>query len=1387
MRPINNPFELFVPMDRRQALVAGGVLAARSTGAVLFADLSGFTPLMSALADEVGPQRGAEELSRQLSEVYTALVAQVHRFRGSVIAFSGDAITCWFDGDKGPRAASCALAIQEFVSQYRDVRTPAGTAYPLGIKVAVTVGAVRRFLVGDPAHQRIEVLAGAQLERAAAAEQLARPGEILLGAEVLAHLGAQAQGLGWRHSAQGEHYALISGLDEPASPDPWPEIPSLDPDIVRSWILPPLYQRMIAGQSEFLTELRQAVALFLKFSGIDFEADESAGEKLDNFIRLSQTRLAYFEGILSQLTLGDKGSYLMAIFGAPISTEDDLRHALLAALDLRNAAGQFDFIQSVQIGVNQGRVWAGSHGGDLRRTYTVQGLEVNLAARLMSAAGPGQVLVSSRVAQVASGFSFQGLKEIELKGFETPVVPYLLVGRGGQVDRQRGQPIVGRHQEREILRQRLRLLHENPEADTGSLVIEGEAGIGKSRLVSELIEQAGAAGIRVLQGEGDPLERTTPYFAWLPILQEILGITDQEEAGSLQQRVRQQLGKDDFLLERAPLLNDILPMQMPDNALTAQMTGEARATSMRQVMVGVLRMLIVSPEERSAPAILVFEDAHWIDSATWALIGLIRRSLPAVLLVIVTRPIRQEQVGSQIEEAYRRLCGDSETQYLQLTSLSADDTVELVARRLGLESLPDSIQQMVRTRSQGNPFFSEEIADALREAGILQVQNGTAVLDPSAGDLQQIDFPDTIQGVITSRIDRLSPSHQLTLKVASTIGRLFQYRILASIYPVRINDAALTANLELLGELDITSLETPEPELIYAFKHVITQEVVYNLMTFAQRKQLNQAAAEWYEENFAEELARYYPRLAYHWLKSEVFPKALGYLDRAAGQALELFSNREAVQFIQQAIELDPQPAAAEGLEDWRVRTGRRERMLGLAYFRLGHQSACQEHYERALQILGQPVPATNLQVAGRLLAELGRQLLHRMRPGAFVDPAPQAGDPAVEELARIEIGPAVYYYTQQAALLAWDILRRINLAERAGMSAAMAEGYGNLMVIAGFIPLNRVANLYRRLAWRAIEAADSAPARIYVLLREAIYLFPRCEWGQARQNLQTSMELADQLGDSRQWEESAAVLATCLQIQGEYAAARETWAEHYRRALQTESPQAQAWGLYGQGHNLLILGESEAAAALLEESLSVPIEGRVDRILDASRYGALALAHLRLGKFRDALETIETRQQLAPAVPAVSSTINEYSAVIEAVLGLREAALAGDFRLAEEENARLNAALGTVHAMIETLKKRFPINQPAAWLYAGIYARLRGDLRRARRAWQRSIQLGHENKQPYEVGRAHLEWGRSLAAGDPAAEAHFVKAVAVFEELQAVYDLQRGRAALGLQARQSS
>lgn len=377
----------YIPTDRLHALANGQALPDRSDGAVLFADIAGFTALTEALAQTLGPQRGAEALTSHINQIYDALIAQVDRYGGSVISFSGDAVTCFFDADDGRRATACALAMQQALGHQAAIPLSGGGSAALAMKVAVASGPVRRFLVGDPEMHLIDVLAGDTLYRLAEAEHHAAKGQVVLDGQSARRLRDALRVAAWPGAPAG--HAVVEQLLTPVALMPWP---GLEGDAVpeaelRRWVLPAIYERLQHGQGTFLAELRPAVALFLGFDGFDYDGNLRAGEHLDAYIRWVQAVIGRYDGALLQLTIGDKGSYLYAAFGAPTAHDDDIGRAVATALELRSPPASLPVApSSMRIGLSQGVMRTGAYGGVTRRTYGVLGNEVNFAARLMQQA-----------------------------------------------------------------------------------------------------------------------------------------------------------------------------------------------------------------------------------------------------------------------------------------------------------------------------------------------------------------------------------------------------------------------------------------------------------------------------------------------------------------------------------------------------------------------------------------------------------------------------------------------------------------------------------------------------------------------------------------------------------------------------------------------------------------------------------------------------------------------------------------------------------------------------------------------------------------------------------------------------------------------------------------
>ena len=629
---------VYIPADWRHALAQGAHLPDRTHGAALFADISGFTPLTEALTRALGLRRGAEELPRQLNRVYDALIARVDNFGGSVISFAGDAITCWF-ADTAPqpaaaapslRAVACAWAMQQAMQPFSSVTIPGGPSsldggetVALSVKIAIASGQARRFLVGDPTIQLIDALAGKTLGRVAQGERLAEKGQVLVDAQTAQELGTCLKATEWRESSEtGERFAVVDALTCDVPPAPWLPLPSdtLRAEQIRAWLLPSVYERLCAGLGEFMTELRPTLTLFLRFEGIDYDGDEQAGDKLDAYVRWVQQTLARHAGTLLQLIIGDKGSSLYAAFGAPVAHEDDAWRAVNAALDLREPPTDLRFIAPPQIGLSQGIMRTGAYGGVTRRTYGVLGDEVNVAARLMQHAAPGEVLISERAGRaVSSAFTWQTLSPIPVKGKREPVRASRVTGKRLMASGLAAYAgaLIGREAELAQLGEILsRVL-----TGQGQIVrLEGEMGMGKSHLVAEFAVDALGRGAQVCFGFCLGAEQNVAYFPWRSIVRALLELTDEspgdQPPAAVQTRSVAQVEAalkrlhPDWTI-RLPLLGAVLGLPIPDNPTTAAFDPRLRQEALFALMVELAQTCA-----RRRPLVLILEDVHWMDEAS---------------------------------------------------------------------------------------------------------------------------------------------------------------------------------------------------------------------------------------------------------------------------------------------------------------------------------------------------------------------------------------------------------------------------------------------------------------------------------------------------------------------------------------------------------------------------------------------------------------------------------------------------------------------------------------------------------------------------------------------------------------------------------------------------
>jgi class 3 adenylate cyclase/predicted ATPase len=860
-------------------------------GTVMLADISGFTALTEQLMQQ-GPT-GVEALTERLNALLSELIALITGHGGDVIKFAGDALLSFWSTTAHAEsletvtqwAAQCAIAMQQHLSQF-----PIEGAESLALRIGLGAGDVRIALVGQPQEWKELVFAGDPLVQMGAAERQAQPNEVVVSPYTWTLL--QSQGRGTRLDTGCVR--LESLLPAPIAYRPLPLSSTLDPAKHLLPYVPKVLQNQFQGDRQlWVSELRRITVLFINLPDFNYDSKE-AFRLLQQIMTEVQQVLNEYEGVFNKFLVDDKGSTLVAGFGIPPKThEDDPVRAVQAALALHSRFTALGV--SSGIGLTTGRVYCGVVGSPIRREYTVLGDAVNLAARLMQVA-EGKILCDRATCDAAPSLSFLPLPAIRVKGKAQAIAVFQpqTPAAGALEEDEPDLPLpqtalVGRDAQRQLLVRKL----EQLQMGSGAVIlIEGEPGIGKSRLLEDLLRQRDHVHANWLTGAGAAIERSKPYHAWQSVFTTVLRLNRTASPQQQRQWLLRNLSLyPESVQQLAPLLNALLPLDLPENDMTRALSSKERAQKTRELCMQLLLRTALAQ-----PTVLVLDDAHWLDSASWALTLAVAQQVPALLLIVATRPL-----VDPMPEA---------TQFLQLPALDTvrleplqpEDGLELVRQRLGVLNLPPVLAELIQTKAQGNPFFSEELVYSLQERGLIRVEEGVCYLAPEVKNFNELPMPDTIQGVITSRIDRLAPEQQLTIKVASVIGQVFSYRILREVYPIESDRHYLSKHLQNLETFDMTFLHSQEPELAHSFKHRIVQEVAYNLMLFSQRRKLHRMVAEWYERSYHEDLSPFYALLAHHWHLAEDAQKAIAYFEYAGQQAVANDANIEAIDFYSTAI-----------------------------------------------------------------------------------------------------------------------------------------------------------------------------------------------------------------------------------------------------------------------------------------------------------------------------------------------------------------------------------------------------------------------------------------------------------------------------------------------------
>ena len=866
----------------------------------MFLDLSGFSAMTDALMQH--GQHGAEALAGLMHSVFDPLVESVFDYGGKIVGFAGDGIMALYplEGDARStalRALTSAHIIQKSLQEHPTRETVYG-AFPISAKIGLASGSVTwGILRASNGEQATYYFRGDVVDESAAAEHHARAGDILLTEDVAALLKHDIDivAVGNLHGFRG----FRTRLAEPGRLS----LPPVDLEIARLFMPEEVIAYDVRG------EFRQIVNLFMRFP------DLSEPQLQELMSRVFELRTQY-GGLVSRLDFGDKGCNLLILWGAPVAYENDIGRALNFLLDLK---AQTDY--PITSGVTYYIAHAGYLGSAMCEDYTCYGWGVNLASRFMTSAPSGETWVDDRIARrVSKRFDIEFIGSQHFKGFAAEQKVHRLRGRAHVLGPIYQGELVGRDAELAQLADFIQPLWQN--AFAGLMLISGDAGVGKGRLVYEFRSSRMFADRHILWAvcQSDQILRQSfnPLRSWLLAY---FGVSSEQTTAERQavfnSKIDGLLGSvsDPELareLERTrPFLGALLDVHIPDS-LYEQLEAEGRYNNTFLALIALLKA-----ESLLQPVVVFLEDLQFTDPESKEFLPRLKRALLAargsypIAIIVTTRPPGNSLEAEVIDAR------------ILLGGLSHEAVGHLAETMLGGPAAP-ALVRLLWKRSEGNPFFVEQIIRYLQEENLLEMSGEGWSL---VRRLRENFVPGDIRSVLVARLDQLAREVKLSIQTASVLGREFEVQILSQMLRDDQNVPVYVA------EAEKAAIWAPLSDIRYIFSHGLLRDAAYEMQMRARRRELHALALEALEQLYGDATDRY-AEFAYHAEHAGLAAKAQKYYIMAGGIAARRYQNSQAADYYSRALASSPPDDLAARFDIVRARVelyglmGKRELQL---------------------------------------------------------------------------------------------------------------------------------------------------------------------------------------------------------------------------------------------------------------------------------------------------------------------------------------------------------------------------------------------------------------------------------------------------------------------------
>jgi class 3 adenylate cyclase len=1218
--------------------------------AVLFIDVSRFTALVEQLARR--GHGGLEEVPKLLSLSYDRCAEQIGARGGEVLYFAGDSLLAyWAAGETGlgnavRAAVQCAEAIR------RDRTKPTNgelIEFEAALHFGIGAGSLSVAIVGGDPIWNLVAGGNAVIDAAksmaharsweyvlseSAAEVLSDSAPVYVPAPPFADIAIRSPPSEWLQSFLPLQLQCV--LVAPATEADAEASQRVDMDV----------HREVGARLDALAEIRPISALLVRitqFEHLGFLAlprQQALCASLQQLVR-------EHGGPPGELLFDDKGLVFMTTFGARGTVHrDDPQRAVGAARAIRVAIQRFGL--SASIGVATGEAFFRIVGSARRRQLMVLGPSVNRAARLMSNAHDDILCDAPTERASRAGFSFERRGTLQLEGLGemapvfgplSPMPPLLPPSKP-----------IGRQRELEFLRQ---AFGEVRAGTNRMVVVLGEPGIGKTTLVNAFVEELQSSGTTVSVSRGERDDQRTSLLAWRRVLECLVDLPADGEASEVLRSIGERIKDHPSIIERLPLLDEVLSIEIRQNERTRHLEGAHRADATMRLLAEIISVL--APR----PLALVLEDSQWLDSASWRLLEWVLGSLSSLLLILC---VRAEEIPEELRSLRHRarqvktdVHTDDVTRFLrivELTELNETSIRELVTRILGGVPPQDDIARTVATLAGGNPFFAEEISLTLKGEGLITERDG---FWRSLRPLDGLHYFEGVERLLRERIDRLDAISQDVIKEAAVIGRSFSRAALETLHGQAIDTA-----LEYLVAAHLVR-HGPEPEH-YEFRHDQIRDVVYGLIPGDLRRRLHGALANWIEATRPDAMGNDIAVLVQHFEAAGNSDKAVKYADLAATSALQIGAFREVEAFVGICLEHEPKRRLWDN--EQRLRSVRWRRQLAEAHYSRGDIHEQGVAVRHALEAAGKPVPVSRIATFSHLFGR-GLQLALQQVLPPVTDPNDN-GDAQrwEEELARcLNQAALVDYFELRFSRGMCNLIGAVVHAERTGLSGEMAVASAQLAGGFGMIGWRKACAHFMGRAEKAALSLSDPAIHSHVCNLDALWQIGRCEWPGVDHRLDQSQSLSLKAGDQLRWCNAQGMRFWSLYYRGEQSALEPTALALLSRAQNAGNIQQEIWALRCKALCVLHTDRPREAVEILRLITSAT-PGVVDLAARISASGALALALARVGQSAESIEAVRETLRLLEQMkrPSSHSIIVGISGALEVLLRGREAGLSRQY-----------------------------------------------------------------------------------------------------------------------------